>query len=931
MTPLYVRDKVMLRLPRFSYNALLVDKWGELKALIKDASPDFYSLVKDMTWIAFCSADEKIQTTARKYFNRACYRATPFAGFASVSLAQTGVGGQALQTHRDPVIYSYEDWTGAKLPDTLVNLDDPHLLLFTNATYYRLQEDIRFLQRFEESFQIAAIEYDPLIILVLEACAQPTCFEALCRHVRKNITEDQLRKLATELLEAQLLLTSLHPNIIGTDYFKRVDIPRTLAEKKYLIAGRKINTGCFDRQQFQHLPELVIQLNRLLPVTEQPELKQFKQDFLRRFDQAEVPLMLALDPEAGVGYGGREQYYGNDFLDGLETAAGQSADEAYLKLREGIYQKLLNAGVVQEITLDALIPTPANVPDSKLPNSLAVACTLSADLLYLDYLGGTSANSIFGRFALALPDVADHCKQVAVAEAAANPDVVLFDVGYTKEGYVDNINRRPELYECQLNLLNYDTSQSPLLLTDIYISVQRDEVVLRSQSLNKRLLPRMATAYNYQRADLSVFRLLMDIQSQGLRTQLSLHLPGMLPGLDRYPRVVFKNIVVSPAAWRLSTKTLEGASIEEPAALSAHLRGLGVGKYAKTGTGDQTLCLSLDSDDDMHLLGRLLAKEKTLLVEEAAEPLECAVVDEDGHSYHAQVIVTLEHDNAVAKPLTSVQQQYPATAAEVWVPPGRDWLYFELYCSPFRTDELLLTIAPMLQEYSSQIQKWFFIRYDEGGNHVRLRLQLKDSSRGYHFTGLVANNLEEALQAGIVTDIKLCTYKKEVHRYLATNIDDVEENFYADSAYVLSIIEDGLSEFERYHLCTSLFSTIEEFGLLGHQAAKHLVDKMVEAYNAEHHIQTLQFKEINRRYKEYKRQAPAALSIQTDALRHRFQASFLQTLSEYAPMIRPKIAADLFHMHVNRLFTNNMRMHEMLIYNLIQLSRREKSFRIFQA
>lgn len=931
MTRLYVRDKVMLRLPRFPYNALLVDKWGELKALIKDASPDFYELVKDMSWADFSTADEKVQNTARKYFNRACYRATPFAGFASVSLAQTGAAGQALQTDRDPVIYSYEDWTGAKLSDTLVNLDDPRLLLFTNSTYYRLQDDIRFLQRFEEQIQIAAIEYNPSVMLVLEACAQPISVEALCQRVRQSITAEEVAKLVTELLEAQLLLTSLQPNIIGTDYFKRVNIPRTLADKKYLIAGRKIDTGCFDKQQFSHLPELAIQLNSLLPVIEQPELKQFKQDFLRRFDQAEVPLMLALDPEAGVGYGGHEQYYGNDLLDGLETAADWSADTAYLKLRESIYQKLLNTGVNQEITLDALIPTPANNPGINLPNSLAVACTLSDNQLFLDYLGGASANSIFGRFALALPDVADHCKQVAVAEAAANPDVVLFDVGYTKEGYVDNINRRPELYECQLNLLNYDTSQSPLLLTDIYISVQRDEVVLRSQSLNKRLLPRMATAYNYQRADLSVFRLLMDIQSQNLRTHLSLHLPDLLPGLDQYPRVVFKNIVVSPAAWRLSTAILERAFVENPAALSTHLKRLGAGRYVKTGAGDQTLCLSLDSDEDTHLLSHLLAKEKTLLVEEAAEPQERAVVDEDGHSYHAQVIVTLEHDSAVAKPLTSIQQQYPATAPEAWVPPGRNWLYFELYCSPFRADELLLTIAPMLQEYSSQIQKWFFIRYDEGGNHIRLRLQLKDSSRGYHFTGLVVNNLEKALQAGIVTDIKLCTYKKEVHRYLATNIDDVEENFYADSAYVLSIIEDGLSEFERYHLCTSLFSTIEEFGLLGHQAAKHLVDKMVEAYNAEHHIQTRQFKEINRRYKEYKRQAPAALSIQSDALRHRFQASFLQTLSEYAPMIRPKIAADLFHMHVNRLFTNNMRMHEMLIYNLIQLSRREKTFRIFQA
>jgi len=923
MSNLRVGPKALLRLPRFSFKDELIYTWEDLKVLIKDASPDFFDVIKSMTWKELCSADEKIQITARKYFNRACYRATPFAAFASVSLVPIDTGESALNINREPSIFSYQDWQAAKMTDVNYNVEDEQLKLFANSSYYRLQDEIRFIQRFEGELQISAVEYDPLVMKVLANCAKPIRFIELLQTLGA-IQETDFKNLVIELLDAQLLFTSLHPNIIGQDYFDRVNIPRKKSDKKYIIAARSVQ-GTLGKKQVCHLPELATTLNRIVPTIEQSDLRQFKQDFLRRFDQAEIPIMLALDPEAGVGYGGREQIAGPDFLDGLVATTTPIADAAYVQLKENIYQKLLQAGA--QVALEELFPNSDHNTNGRLPNTLAAGCTISGDELYLDYLGGASVNSILGRFAFALPDVLNYCKQIADSEISANPDVILFDVGYTKEGHADNINRRPAIYNYQVNLLNYDTSQHPLLLTDITVSVQSDEVVLRSRSLNKRLLPRMATAYNYQRADLSVFRLLMDIQSQGIHTSLSLHLPSLLPGLNRYPRVTFKNIVVSPGAWRISATSMANFSISKPAALLEYLTSLGTGAYVKTGTGDQTLCLSVESAEDMSLLVHLLEKEKSLLIEEVPAPNNTDVIDEYGAPYLPQVVVTLEHDSSIITPLTSVQQHYPATAAESWIPPGKEWLYFQIYCSPFRSDEVLLKINYLLQENRGKLLKWFFIRYDEGGDHIRLRLKLKNCNIAYPLINDISETLQQELTSGVVTDIKLCTYKREIQRYLSANMDIAESHFHIDSEYCISVIENDLHAEERYHLSRSLFLSIAGSGLLQDSSIDHLINKMVEAYNTEHNIGPKQFKEINSKFKEFKATDFPALTIQAEALRHRFIKSFFDTLETYPKMIRPKIVADLFHMHINRLFQSNMRSHEMLIYNFIQLSRKEMKYR----
>jgi hypothetical protein len=83
---LSVLPHVICRVPAFSTLDRLEDFFDELKLLIKDSSPEFHERIKNTTQSNVHELDEDTMFTVFKYFNRAKFRSTPFAKFASVSL-----------------------------------------------------------------------------------------------------------------------------------------------------------------------------------------------------------------------------------------------------------------------------------------------------------------------------------------------------------------------------------------------------------------------------------------------------------------------------------------------------------------------------------------------------------------------------------------------------------------------------------------------------------------------------------------------------------------------------------------------------------------------------------------------------------------------------------------------------------------------------
>ncbi len=903
------------RVPQFSYDQQPEECWEELKASIRSSSKDFYQIISDLEYRDLDSQPLNIRNTVWKYFNRSCYRATPYGSFAGLGVAELHKGNdQPMIIANDQVLHCFPDWADTGGTASVFNdLVEQDALLLTNSTFYLTETGIRYAARFEGGYELAEVPKDELTIKILDTCKARKKIADLIDAFSSGIGKKRLLKLLEEMLEDQLLLSSWHPNIIGPEYFEGVMVPAVAGECEYVIAERPHIRGSLNQHLFRHLPALVEKLHRILPSYRPPEFEQFIKRFLKKFGEVEVAVMEALDPEMGVGYGDMEEDSDNDNLIELLKKKGKNESSDHSTLNHLLPGLFVEHNRILDIeSLDM----PAIAGNEPLPNTLSVLCSPTDDLILLDHLGGATATALTGRFTLANDRILQNAQSMAAIERDSNPDVRFFDVGYITGNVVDNVNRRKTIYDLQLSLLNYDTSDEPLSLWDMRLSVQGGELILRSAKLNCRLIPRLASAYNYLLSDLPVFRLLCDLQHQGIHKNLSLRLRDRIADLNFYPRLQFKNIILSPATWLLDLKAVQkGSGPVSAADLTDYFKCGNMPAFLRTGSGDQTLCFNCANEADLTALATFLQKQKKLYLEEVLIPATAGIKDEDQKPYLPQILLNLFHRQQIygPAPASSIAQQTLRKQKEIYLP-GQEWLYYEIYCHHSRADEILTgAIATLVRTHRKKIINWFFIRYTENGSHIRFRLLITDPSAALTLTASFNLLMKEKVETGIIADIQIRTYRRETGRYGNKNIAEVEGHFEKDSSYVLEMIDQDSETMRRYQNCLALIAAIENSCIIPEADFAELISSNNKLFGQEHGLKTFEFKALNAAWQKY-RQEEVHLSSTVSPAFQLFVASFIETLRKYERHERPSIFTSLLHMHINRLFSSSQRLHEAVVY-----------------
>jgi thiopeptide-type bacteriocin biosynthesis protein len=928
---LSIHDIVMLRIPSLSVSAVLSDELENLKAPIKQSSPDFHGQIKDLSPEQLKDLPLPKMYTLWKYFNRSKYRPVPFAAFAGVSLSK--FSGQRsnskLTISNEQNYHSFTNWPDKDLIETDVeDIIKDDLFLIANCSHYIVKDSIRYLYLFEEKYQLSSVELNATIIFILKHCAQKATFSSIQKGLIKFGFEfAQVVDIIRSLTCCQLLFSSRHPNIIGEDYFKRIGYTNSANKISYLLAERKVCSGNLSKEMFREIPPMVNYLHSILPHMASVELESFITKFQSKFGEAEVSIMQALDPETGIGYGQLEALENNDEITAqLISKKQEQINKEITKIKSEILQALdsPNAKKPEKIDLkDLVMQTEFN--STQLPNTLSVLMSFAGNQILVESIGGATANGLLGRFSLMGDEYLDYCKQLADIEQIANPNVLFFDVGYSGEKNIDNVNRRGSIYQAQLNIHNFDTSTDPLSLTDIMITVKDQQLFLHSKKTKKRLIPRIASAYNYQRSDLSVFRLLCDLQHQGLQTALNFDLQNLLPELPYYPRITYGDIILSPAKWKIDVKDIKGSSALAADVLQ-HLSDLFVSQFFKTGTSDQTLCFNTLDENDLRIFMHHLNKYKSIYIQEAFVNDMSIIKDQNDLSYNSQIVLSLYHTQSIYKSERLIDAPDKNKNSSEFILPGNEWIYYEIFCHPFRANEILsVQISALLTKYEEKISKWHFLRYNEQGNHIRLRLQLNDRNDSQRIMKDFSDLLKDDLVAGTISDLNIKTYKREIIRYRGNNIQDIENHFHADSMLVMKLLPSQLSVHEHYHLIKEMVTHIRATNCITSSVFLSIVENINKSFEAENELNTFERKLINCDYKLFKESCYPSLSkIQTKEIDSHLE-SFTSTLFKCEPDLRPKLFSDLLHLHFNRLFKNNQRQHEMVFYQfLLKIIKTEK-------
>ncbi|TDG34865.1 hypothetical protein EZJ43_16355 [Pedobacter changchengzhani] len=919
-----IHPSLILRTPKFSVNATLAPNWIQLKEAIKISSSSFYETIKDINAADLDSLPQKIQFTIWKYFNRAKFRPTPygtFAGFSFLDKNSDKSDGKIL-VRKELVLHEFIDWPVKNtIRQNEEELFDRNNKLFTNSSFYLTPQSIRYIACTNGQFELAEIDQNEVVLQILNACLKPKKFNDLAGDIEHDgLGVEEIFSLVNDMIALQLLFSDRHPNIIGEDYFERIDLQSEPETPKYILAERKVIAGNLDTSILVALPKLIELLQQLTSKNEKTAFKNFINRFIAKFDQREVMLNVALDPELGVGYDDLEHgEASDDFVNYFANLAAIEAKPSPLDfVRKAIKSKLL-AGefeVGKTLFLEK-ISQPSDIAVTQLPNTINLMMCVVDDFVCIEQLGGSTANSLSGRFTIANDAIYNFTKQIAEVEANANPNVLFFDVGYMVESEVDNINRRKQIYDYQVAILNFDTSNDPLSMSDMMLSVRNGEVILRSKKYKKRLIPKLSSAYNYSRSDLSVFRLFCDLQHQGVQSNLLLKLEHLFPDLNYYPRFQYKNLILSMARWKIVQEALFEAigKNNDLDLCRLYLKNRGIVEYFKTGNGDQTLCFNLNDDLDLKYFIQYMQKQKSCFLEEVKLPTSPLIADLDGNAYNGQFVLALTHDKQIYNGIYD-GEDLASTPIKRFFAPGEEWVYFEVFCHQQRSDSLLATsINSYLVEYGNLIKSWFFIRYNEQGDHIRLRILLHNPEDGQKLIGALSNLLKDELIVGIVSDVVVKTYRREIERYGNDLMEDVEQHFAIDSAYVLSLIQTATSINDKYKLCAKLAIKLkDEPSLFENEEFNKIILANSNAFNTEHKLDASTFKKLNATYQVYKTEDNPVLDEEEQLMFDNFYASLVAVLKKCKEAKRAKLFGDLMHMHVNRLFNKAQRTHEMVMY-----------------
>jgi len=559
------------------------------------------------------------------------------------------------------------------------------LLYFPNNSIYKVGKRIRYVEyehkEGERNYLISSVPQSDELIEVLDFCRHGQTFDKLIEILEdKEISKEEARNFIDELIDNQILISELEPTVSGCDYLENIiSVLRRLdAEKEAMILTNvkdKLNqvdintdnslslyleiadlikyfkieyeqknlfqTDLYFKSKFKiskkwknDIKNGFSFLNKITLLNKGRSIEHFKKVFYDRFETQEMPLSYVLDTEIGIGYLQNITVKGiHPYLEDLKLPFPKKKQDLQIYLSP--FQRMLN-DKLQIALMEHQFKITLNDEDIKdfdeswddLPDTLSVMAEIigedNKEKLCIANVGGSSAANLLGRFCSDKSDIQNLTKLIAKKEEAYNTDSILAEVIHLPEARIGNVIRRPMLRKYEIPYLAKSVlpEENQINVNDLFISVKNDKLILRSKKLNKEVMPHLTNAHNFHNNTLPVYHFLCDLHSQNLRTSLYFDWGGLNQLYKFFPRVEYKNIIISKAQWRISEKDIESLhSIinnkdEFLLQIAIWRNKRQIPQWIQWVNSDHVLSLNLENYDMAKLFIQTVKSEKSIKIEE---------------------------------------------------------------------------------------------------------------------------------------------------------------------------------------------------------------------------------------------------------------------------------------------------------------------------
>ncbi len=674
------------------------------------ASPFLYTEIDKMlkkNKIEHTPKAKKIQLAFLKYLSRMSSRCTPFGLFAGCSVGvlseKTNITLVDYLKFNRQTRFDMNFLVALALQLTNKPTIKKQLLFYPNTSLYKAGNHLRYIEyKYKDNRRIHNLEAvsntDYLDKIVHLAKTGKKLSELADSLVSEEITKKEATHFIDSLVENQLLVSTLEPTVSGGDflqqiivtlaqlkgvkklvdklqnlalqlseidtklgnsvtkYYKIKDVIKELEtefELKYLFQTdlfSQTNANTLNYNILKKAKEGLILLNKISVLNKKTNLNSFKIAFVKRYEQEEIPLTLALDIEMGIGY----LQYGiladdTPILDDLTLPQGESEQSlSWNKTQNLLHKKLLenNNKYILELKEEDFKDFEEDWTNlSDTISTLAEVLVIDGiETVFMNSVSGSSAANLLGRFADGNESIHQLVKEIVEKEQQLQPNKILAEIVHLPQARTGNILKRPQFREYEIPYLAKSTvkPKHQLDINDLMVSVQNDTIVLRSKKYNKEVIPHLTNAHNYSNG-LPIYHFLCDLQTQNKR---SLYFSWGNAAMNQsfLPRVVYKDVIFSKANWIINKEDLiPFKKITDNIVLLQKInrwrKDLKMPKYVQFLESDNTLLINLTNSTSIKMFLQSIKNRTKIILEEFLFAKDGMVKSKEGY-YTNQVVLS---------------------------------------------------------------------------------------------------------------------------------------------------------------------------------------------------------------------------------------------------------------------------------------------------
>ncbi|MCX2582181.1 lantibiotic dehydratase [Pedobacter sp. MR22-3] len=702
-----------------------------------------------------------------------------------------------------------------------------------------------------------------------------------------------------------------------------------------------------DRDVPEALFEALSFLEKIKTKPEKSELERFARVFFDRYEYGEVPLLEALDSEMGIGYPYRIDLSqdASELLSGIPSTTITQHYPTFKwtpwqkKLLEKYTEAIKNGDQVIELTESDALPNAGYI--NKLPQTAYSVCKLfhgpnqnldrkNFKLLHV-LTSGPSSIDLISRFCYLDKQIReDAIKAVEVERADEN--VIFAEILHINQPRAGNISKHPRFYDYNIPILSSNIAGGEQIpLRDLMLSVVNGKLLIRSKKYGKRVIPRLSTAHNYTQNTISYYRFLCDLQYQGSSGDLYWDW-GFLGSMSYLPRVEYGNVILSRESWGLEKSDLQVLTEARNVSMN-HVSNFfderKIPRYVTIREEDYEMPIDLLNEYSLEILLQLTKKKSSVRLEENLFHKEGFLLSKAKSCFTNDLIIPFYKNG---KTEFSFEKKINIAVNKRNFVPGSEWMYFKLYCSPKISNKILGHILRPLTEKlikTGVIDYWFFIRYNDPEYHLRLRFHIVGDQHGVALRALSVA-VEEYLEAGKLRSFKIDTYNRELERYSYGAIEGSERLFFEDSSLVTECLAIGIKDWVV--AIKGVDKLLEDFGI-SLEKRMSLTDSWQQAFKLEFGIKKNQTNAFKIKYRKLRSEIEQILEEETLNLP---EPLFRNRSIQVAKLLESVVLSSDFdyqinsyiHMFLNRLFMNNQRKKEMVVYDLLHQHYKSKLARL---